>query len=335
MNTNFVKTINVGKKKILVLQGGGIRGVITTNLLKQLQHRARKPLWQVFDLIVGTSTGAIIRSMLAFGVPANKIHDIYAKQGRLLFTSYPWYKRLFSKNMPKYDRSRMIDKMISVYRQWFGVIPLMGQAKTNLMLTTFGAMSGRTHFIMSWDQRHRDMRMVSRSSPFGPIRWSALSAVYYFGQIIIPSYKWLQDFQVQLPRWQYGRVFQDGGQGNDNCPIQQAIITALKLNWIKQPVRMLDLGCGQTVLRQPMNDVRNDFLPGQIANFVMQARGQSTYDQVHSRQSLASSLPDFKFCRISPILSKAQDKLDAIDKINDFIRIGDSLKIKIPDYILG
>jgi len=46
--------------KVLSIDGGGIRGIIPAIILGQLQKRLGKNLYEVFDLIAGTSTGGII-----------------------------------------------------------------------------------------------------------------------------------------------------------------------------------------------------------------------------------------------------------------------------------
>jgi patatin-like phospholipase/acyl hydrolase len=45
---------------MLALDGGGIRGVLTLAMLKEIERQVGKPLGEYFDYIAGTSTGAII-----------------------------------------------------------------------------------------------------------------------------------------------------------------------------------------------------------------------------------------------------------------------------------
>lgn len=48
------------KKKILSIDGGGIRGIIPAILLDYIEHKTGKHIAQTFDLISGTSTGGIL-----------------------------------------------------------------------------------------------------------------------------------------------------------------------------------------------------------------------------------------------------------------------------------
>lgn len=61
--------------RILRLDGGGAKGFYTLGVLKQLEALlGDKPLSEQFDLIFGTSTGAIIASLLALGYKVDDIH---------------------------------------------------------------------------------------------------------------------------------------------------------------------------------------------------------------------------------------------------------------------
>ena len=60
------KIKSIGPKKILALDGGGIRGLITVEVLAEIERQLRGDrgdafrLADEFDYIAGTSTGAII-----------------------------------------------------------------------------------------------------------------------------------------------------------------------------------------------------------------------------------------------------------------------------------
>ena len=66
--------------RILTLDGGGAKGFYSLGVLKQLEALLDgKPLASQFDLIFGTSTGAIIASLLALGKPVSEIHKLYSE----------------------------------------------------------------------------------------------------------------------------------------------------------------------------------------------------------------------------------------------------------------
>lgn len=65
--------------KILTLDGGGSKGFYSLGVLKELEalFGQGRALYQNFDLIYGTSTGAIIASLLALGYRADDIYKLY------------------------------------------------------------------------------------------------------------------------------------------------------------------------------------------------------------------------------------------------------------------
>jgi hypothetical protein len=69
--------------KLLALDGGGIRGVLSIEILAALEGRLRERygsalvLSDYFDYIGGTSTGAIIAAALAFGKSVSEIRNKY------------------------------------------------------------------------------------------------------------------------------------------------------------------------------------------------------------------------------------------------------------------
>jgi patatin-like phospholipase/acyl hydrolase len=66
-----------GLFRVLTLDGGGAKGFYTLGVLQEIQGLLGCPLHKRFDLIFGTSTGAIIAALLALGRTVEEIHDLY------------------------------------------------------------------------------------------------------------------------------------------------------------------------------------------------------------------------------------------------------------------
>jgi len=63
--------------RVLALDGGGAKGFYTLGALEEIEALVGRPLHQTFDLIYGTSTGAIIASLLGLGKSVDEIKALY------------------------------------------------------------------------------------------------------------------------------------------------------------------------------------------------------------------------------------------------------------------
>jgi hypothetical protein len=91
-----------GRRRILALDGGGIRGLLTLQILDRLEAelaaargvpRDAFRLCHYFDLIAGTSTGAILAAGLARGKSVGELIEFYQTFGREAFTKRPLLAR--------------------------------------------------------------------------------------------------------------------------------------------------------------------------------------------------------------------------------------------------
>jgi patatin-like phospholipase/acyl hydrolase len=89
-------------RKMLALDGGGIRGLMTAQMLLELESQLRDRvgggnedyrLCDYFDYIGGTSTGAIIAAALARGMSAQELLDFYLDFGKTAFTKRNLFDR--------------------------------------------------------------------------------------------------------------------------------------------------------------------------------------------------------------------------------------------------
>lgn len=78
--------------RVLSLDGGGMRGIYTAEYLSCLAAgfskrlgRGELDIGKGFDLIVGTSTGAIVGCALVAGISLSKVVSLYKKNGKLIF----------------------------------------------------------------------------------------------------------------------------------------------------------------------------------------------------------------------------------------------------------
>ena len=89
---------STGPKRILALDGGGIRGILTLQFLEAIESLIKKRfgdktlLSDYFDLIGGTSTGSIIAAGLACGMTVGELQDLYRNIGASVFQTEWWSK---------------------------------------------------------------------------------------------------------------------------------------------------------------------------------------------------------------------------------------------------
>ena len=90
-------------KRILAIDGGGIRGVIPAKVLIAIESQTGKKTAELFDLIAGTSTGGILAAGLCIPTPggstpkyaASDLLDLYKVHGHEIFNS-GWLRSLVS-----------------------------------------------------------------------------------------------------------------------------------------------------------------------------------------------------------------------------------------------
>ena len=123
-----------GPKKILALDGGGIRGMIAVEVLEEIEDLLRKEtgsgkefvLADYFDYISGTSTGAIIAAALSLGWSVKKIRNFYIDSGEQMFDKASLLKKF------KYQyEDEALKKML---KEEFGSDTTLGSEKLKTLL---------------------------------------------------------------------------------------------------------------------------------------------------------------------------------------------------------
>jgi predicted acylesterase/phospholipase RssA len=159
-----------GPKRILALDGGGIRGILTVQLLKRIEELVRERsgdnsavLADYFDLIGGTSTGAIIATALALGWPVERIEKLYLKLGNSIFKSSFFRRGLLT---PKFS-AEPVKQALADKNEGFGDIRLGGpELKTGLAVVAKRLDTGSPWVIHNNPNgRYFNQRSGSTSTP--------------------------------------------------------------------------------------------------------------------------------------------------------------------------
>jgi uncharacterized protein len=111
--------------RVLSLDGGGIRGLISAMLLAELEARADRPVSKLFDFVAGTSTGGILALGLtvpgAAGQPRYRAADLaqlYIEHGQKIFSRSLWHRVSSIDNL--LDERYPSDGIEGVLKEYFG-----------------------------------------------------------------------------------------------------------------------------------------------------------------------------------------------------------------------
>lgn len=229
-----------GPKKILALDGGGIRGMLAVEVLAEIEHLLRSALKRgpdfvladYFDYIAGTSTGAIIAACLSWGMSVDKIRQFYIENGKQMFDKASILRR----HRYKYEDEKLAEQL----QKEFGKD------------TTLGSDKLRTLLMMVMRNATTDSPWPLSNNPWAKYNDSALP-----------------DCNLKLPLWQLVRastaapvyfppevvqvgphefIFVDGGITTYNNPAFQVFLMATvepyKLNWLTGEENMLIVSVG-------------------------------------------------------------------------------------------
>lgn len=76
-------------RRILTIDGGGVRGIIPAVLLAALERQTGRLTRDAFDFVAGTSTGAVLAAGIAAGIPAERLVTLYAERSSQVFRRIP------------------------------------------------------------------------------------------------------------------------------------------------------------------------------------------------------------------------------------------------------
>ena len=229
-----------GAKKILALDGGGIRGMMTVEVLAEIESQLRQKLGRgedfvladYFDFVSGTSTGAIIAACIALGMKVSDIRAFYISSGEEMFDKAFLLKRF----RYKYGDEKLAAKMQAV----FGKDTTLGsdKLKTVLMMVMRNASTDSPWPISNnpfakYNQTTRDD--CNLNIPLWQLVRASTAAPVYFPPEV-----------VKVGKHEF--VFVDGGITTYNNPAFQSFLMATvepyKMNWPVGEDKMLVVSIG-------------------------------------------------------------------------------------------
>ncbi|MDH5540908.1 MAG: patatin-like phospholipase family protein, partial [Rhizobacter sp.] len=248
-----------GPKKILACDGGGIRGLMSVEILAKLEDDLRVKLGRgsdfvladYFDFACGTSTGAVISACIACGMPMAHVRKFYLQSGEQMFDKAMLFHRL---NF-KYNDEPLAKLLQSELSKALGAD------------TTLGSPGLRTLLMMVMRNASTDSPWPISNNPFA--KYNALAR---------------KDCNLRLPLWQLVRastaaptyfppevitigessndtlntfIFVDGGVTTYNNPaflgFQMATAAPYAVNWATGTDKLLvvSIGTGGAAMARP------------------------------------------------------------------------------------
>ncbi len=308
-------------KRVLSIDGGGIKGVFPASFLACIEEIIEDDISNYFDLIVGTSTGGIISLGLGLGLSASQGLAFYEDYGPKIFVlpqdkvNLPkvmsfllWYlRKRYSVDIsrseieesffcPKYDPTPLRQSLETVFKD-----KILGESKTRLVIPSLNAETGEVHVFKTshhprlqydWREKAVDVAMATSAAPS------------YF-----PAY-----------RMASGLPLIDGGMWANN-PVAVAVVEALSiLNWPVESIRVLSISCTSSPINihqaTETNAGKLYWMERSIDTFM---KGQSSSALGTAKLLLGDSS---HFVRIDPCVSIGRFSLDGIKSIQSLKGLG-------------
>lgn len=227
--------------KILSLDGGGIRGYYTVEVLSHCEKRFLKPhenIADYFDLIAGTSTGGLIALGLGNKIPIEQIKNFYIDDGRVIFPPYP---RSFLCKIsqaikhclkPKLSAETLESSLKKIFDHM-----LFGQSQCRLVIPS--CLMPSTEIVVFKTDHHTDYKNDWQTESWKIARATSAAPSYFSG----------------IEEDESGKIFVDGGIWANN-PIMAAVIDALTAYDIGiEQIQILSIGTGNPAYRLTKNAV--------------------------------------------------------------------------------
>ena len=243
------------QKKILALDGGGIRGILTVEILAKIERLLRERfgkkddfvLADYFDFFAGTSTGAIIAACLAWGMKVDRIRDFYLQNGKEMFDKAALINR--------YYRHKFESEKLSVrLREEFGSAATLGSDKLRtLLLMVLRNASTDSPWPVSNNPRAKYNDSSRPDCNLNLPLWQLIRA-----STAAPTY--FPPEVVKIGTREF--IFVDGGITMYNNPSFQAFLMAtvepFNLNWPVGEEKMLIVSVGTGTSPDANADLRPD-----------------------------------------------------------------------------
>ena len=284
----------VATRRILSIDGGGIRGIIPAMVVAHIEKQTGTAARDLFDLIVGTSSGGITALGLSlpgtsrpFRYAARRLVRLFDNQGKHIFERSLWRKVRTVGGVLEGSYSH--EALEGVLVKHFGDSTL-GECSIPTMVTAYDIRNRKTVFLKSWSPKYSQIKCASAAR--------ATTAAPTF-------------FEPAELAWDNSTRLLIDGAIFINSPAVSAYAEACEL-YSGDVIKLLSLGTGEVTGSVDTNETA----PESNARIVMTLL-DSIFDGVAKAadRQMISFLKD-RYLRIQTRLDQASDHIDDASKDN-------------------
>jgi predicted acylesterase/phospholipase RssA len=297
---------------VLSIDGGGVRGVIPAVCLQLLEERTEKTVRELFDLVVGTSTGAILSLGLVVDEPlpgpiryrtARDMVGIYTDLSSRIFPER-WRVRKAVEFLPsffygyQYSPRPLEDSL----REHFST-KVLGNTFLPTLVTTVRAGYNKLRLFRSYRDATVSVREVARATSAAPT---------YFPIAKIGDERLI-----------------DGGMAANN-PSVVALAEAYSL-FHGRRINLVSLGTGECVQTVSTSDIAYVRRAAPTINTLFDAQSDAAHSTI---SDLASARPELSYRRIQLSLPSdlmELDKSSNCGRLQEMARVNGELEGKVRD----
>jgi len=286
-------------RRILTIDGGGVRGIIPVVVLAALERSTGRPVRETFDFVAGTSSGAVLAAGIAAGIPADRLAGLYAERAPEVFRRVPiisTLRRIVSGEV--YDTATLNalvrEELGPAARDW-----RLNDAPIDLLITAKRLVDGMPWYFV-------------RDSPANSCRAGSVAlSDAVTASAAAPTY---------FAPWAVGAIGEliDGGIGVAGNPAYQACVEAFHYTHAYEPgsTLVVSLGTGK-LLERPRPTWLWPWLGWLLAELLRSPAEQQT-ELVHRHW------PEAAFYRLDLELDR-EIGLDAVERMGELRTLGERL----------
>jgi patatin-like phospholipase/acyl hydrolase len=269
--------------RVLAIDGGGIRGIIPALVLAELERRAGRQVFELFDLIAGTSTGGILACALCAPdpLPAEQVLALYEEEGPEIFDRSIWQRIRSADGLldEKYSDGaleRALERFLARKR--------LAETTPDLIVPTYDMTGPGPYFFKSRTAREEPGEDV----PLSVVARATSAAPTYFEPLAVGE-----------------RALVDGGVFAVN-PAMSAYAEVRRFD-PEAEVVLLSLGTGEQTRKRRFADIK-DWGLVEWARPILDVVFDGSSDAVDYQ--LRHLLGDGRYWRLQVELTRASDDLD-------------------------